>query len=281
MACPFTKIHEMRQDRGNKRQPSFGHALMDLDLAIKPETQPYKISLPIIQNLMKEKWFREGAQGASATLPTSGYIYRICPIAKLTSYTSGWFSSTPRQVDQPPLIYQLWKEKIDYLEKNSGGQRVWLRLRRYARGTFQSPRKFTFWTGHEIAPHDPVKLLVVAHNLGLPNDWLDEYSVVLKCEARLLQDNALAHIPTTLDGFDSHIFHPRREVVHPPSGVTIMLSLTAPLNRGYDEFAVGPIDTTAIQLYPVRIPQKIFPYIKWDDPQLLNYLRSYYKNLPP
>ncbi|HUQ32270.1 MAG TPA: hypothetical protein VM095_09120 [Pyrinomonadaceae bacterium] len=281
MKAFLTKIHELRQDRGCKRQPTFDQALLDLDSTIKPATHPYKLRPREMWKLMKNGWFRMGAQGAPATLPAGGYVYRLCPIAKLTAYSPGWFSNTPRQVDQPPLIYRLWKKKVEELEKNAGGQRVWLRLSRYARGTFQSPRQFSFWTGYDLDPHNPHKLLADAHDLGLPNDWLDEYSVILKCETASFQGASPARIPTTLDGFDSQIFHPRREIAVPPSGVTIKLSLTIPLNKGYDEFAFGPIDTAAIHLYPVHIPQNITPCIKSDEPRLLNSLRVYYTNLTP
>src|ERR1700753_16767 len=116
-------------------------------------------------SLMNNGWFNTGARGAPAVLPTSGYIYRVCPIAKLTEYSSGWVSSMPHQGDQPALIYGLWERKIDQLERTSGGRTIWLPLRRYARGSFESPRKFSFWTGYELDPRDPVKLLGCAHSL--------------------------------------------------------------------------------------------------------------------
>lgn len=281
MADPYKDIYDLRQDCGRRRQPTYGQALDDLDAVIRPAPHPYDLKLPAIQQLMNNTWFRVGALGLQrpATLPASGYIYRICPIKKLTDYSHNWFSSSPRKDDQPPLIFHLWKKKVEELERKAGGKKVWLRLRSYARDRFYGPRSFSFWTGHELDPYDSAKLLVSAHALGLPNDWIDEYSVVMKCDTSFLQGRAEAKIPTTLDGFDSHIFHPRRESLVPPSGITIELSLTAPLHRGQDEFAIGPVETAAIQMYPVQIPSTLLPCIKSDDNRLLSSLHVYYQQL--
>lgn len=232
---------------------------------------------------MSQRWFKVGCLGLGtpATLPAGGYLYRVCPIAKLTSYAHDWFSVNPRKEAQAPLIFRLWKEKVEAREQAAGGgRRVWLPLREYARGKFYSPRKFTFWTGHELDPSDPARLLASTRTLGLPDDWLDPpYCVVMRCRTSALGGPAQVQTPTTLDGFDSHIFHPRREAAAPPSGVTIELSLTPPLHRGLDEYAVGPVEASAIEVYPVRLPQTTNPSIHSRDSRLLVSLHVYYSGL--
>jgi hypothetical protein len=264
-------LYRLRQEGGPIRQPSFSADLETLARATEAVSavHPYDLNLTQISNLMSVDSFRDGAGGAAATLPNQEYLYRICSITKALSYTSEWTSAYPRKEDLPWVAFRLW---LNELERT----RQWLPLGNYARGRFAGPRGFSFWTSRELSPSDEVGLMIDIHSLGIPNDWLDEYSVLLRCRTTGVDFESLLHVPTVLDGFDSHIFHATKESDRPTCGVAIKLGLTDSLSVGHNEFAVGHIPVQSIEICPVHLPVNAASYIDSHSDILLYSLRSYY-----
>lgn len=270
----FTRLFKLRQDKGSDRQPTFKTGLEALATALENEPHPYDLSNAQLKALMKTNAFRYGAAGKEAELTDYQYLYRISTIRKVQSYTtqSDWKSTTPRRDDQPWVAFQYWENEFSR-------SRRWLRLSDYADGVFASPRGFSFWTNQELPSGDVEKLLTDVHALGIPNDWLDEYCLLMRLDIRSLDDSDLARIPTVLDAFDSYIFHATKESENPTCGMAIKLDLNHPLGIGHSEFAVRPVATTKIEILPVYIPEDASPYVNSRDELLLNSLNSYYGSL--
>jgi hypothetical protein len=270
----FEMLHQLRQDIGARRQPTFANSLSALGQTLYDvdARHPYRLRLQQIQKLMQIDSFRTGATGLSVTLPEQEYLYRISPIQKVLSYTTQWTSPYPRKEDQPWVAFQIWKNEINRT-------RGWLPLAKYASGSFASPREFSFWTSQELSPADMSRLVEDIHALGIPNDWLNEYCVLMRLRVQSLQSANGLCVPTVLDAFDSPIFHPTRESDNPNGGIAIKLDLSSRLSSGYAEFAIGRIDVSAIDIYPVQIPDDEVEFIVSTNPVLLVSLKNYYERL--
>jgi hypothetical protein len=268
----LTEIHGIRQRKGRVRQPLHKDGLDELHEEIKGKGHPYRLGEEI-RLLMGKESFSIGGIGTPARVPNQEYLYRLSPVKKAAKYSSVWTSSSPRAEDQPPVIFGHWNDAF----KKSKGQ--WLRLGDYAQGHFASPRGFTFWTSFELQPDGVVDNTYHmstghAHRLGLPNDWLDDHSVILRCRVKRVGE--MAHVPTVLDGFDSEIFYPTRAANNPPSGITIELNFPGPLKDSKEEFALRKIDVREIEMLPVIVDTDVEPYINSDSPVLWNLLAKYY-----
>lgn len=264
-------LYELRQDKGAKRQPTFETDLIDLDRIMEGK-HPYRLSAHQIEELMNIPNFSHGASGKGAVLPNQEYLYRISTITRLLSYTTGWHSASPRKEDLPWVAFRFFEAEMSRTKR-------WLPLAQYAGGRFSSPRGFSFWSSQEL-PLGPLSLLLEnAHRVGVPNDWLDEVCVLMRCRTNHLKSENLSHIPTVVDGFDSHIFHPTKEAERPTCGVAINLKLSSSLSTGRDEYVLGPIQTDAIEVFPVQIPGDSTPQIDSFSMVLLGLLETYYAGM--
>lgn len=261
-------LYHLRQEKGAQRQTTFESELKYLDGVMRGQ-HPYQLSAHYIQELMKAPFFLYGAAGNVASLPKQEYLFRISTISKLLSYTTSWTSTLPRKEDLPWVAFRLFEAQL-------GRTMRWLPLKRYANGEFCSPRNFSFWSGQELAPSPVSQLLENTHKVGVPNDWLDEVCVIMRCRTEYLDKESLTHVPTVLDSFDSHIFHPTKEADSPLCGIAINLNLSSSLASGRDEYVVGPIGTEAIEIYPVHIPSGSTPQIDSFSLVLLALLEAYY-----
>lgn len=233
---------------------------------------PYRLSAHQIEELMNIPNFSHGASGKGAVLPNQEYLYRISTITRLLSYTTGWHSASPRKEDLPWVAFRFFEAEMSRTKR-------WLPLAQYAGGRFSSPRGFSFWSSQEL-PLGPLSLLLEnAHRVGVPNDWLDEVCVLMRCRTNHLKSENLSHIPTVVDGFDSHIFHPTKEAERPTCGVAINLKLSSSLSTGRDEYVLGPIQTDAIEVFPVQIPGDSTPQIDSFSMVLLGLLETYYAGM--
>src|SRR6185295_4016828 len=220
------------------------------------------------QAFMRLRKFATGGKGAKSS--RSGYLYRISSLSKLMTYCPKWTSSSPRKEDQPWVAFRLMEKEI----KRTG---KWIPLDKYAQETYSTPRGFTFWSSQEIDPSDLSKVISSIHKLGIPNDWLEEYSIVLMCNIDDLASGPC--IPTVLDAFTSHIFHPTRESRAPEFGIAISLSLSKALAKAATEFVLGPVPVSAIKLHPILVPRSTKPYIGARNPLLIDLLKAYYDEL--
>lgn len=272
MTATLKALHELRQDKGEKRQPTFLNDLRDLDLVLKDqgESHPYELGNAKLGALMAHGSFKNGGAGSLANLPTTDYLYRISSISKILSYSQDWNSASPRKMDHPWVVFRVWQTQLERTKK-------WLPLSDYAKGTFASPRGISFWSSTELEASDVRALLQTVHGMGIPNNWLEEYCAILRCRVTHLKDDS--RIPTVLDAFNSNIFHPTNESELPTTGVAIRLSITSSLATGHDEFVLRGVTTDAIELYPVFIPNAASSYIDSFDSRLVSLLASYYQTL--
>jgi hypothetical protein len=125
---------------------------------------------------------------------------------------------------------------------------------------------------------DFTDLIAAANRVGFPNDWIIKQMVVLRIPSD--DPQVQAQIPTSLDAFDSEVFHPTNEVVNPHFGVTIELSRHGPLQIGVEEYVLGPLPIDSIQFVPVlvddsEIENKGVP----SNSSLWILLKAYYESL--
>jgi hypothetical protein len=126
----------------------------------------------------------------------------------------------------------------------------WVPLERYAAGTLTAPRNFTWWTTLDISDGDVVRNV---RRVGMPDEWLPELAVVLRCAAGAKGTPYVARVPTAVDGFVSEVFHPRKLTPAPDCGVAIHLTETGALARGEREVVVPAIPVSVLSLKTVLI----------------------------
>jgi hypothetical protein len=272
MSSTLKDLHFLRQDKGEHRQPTFGPGLRVLDTVIRRHgsDHPYELRRDEMFDLMNNPSFAQAGEGSVAPIPSTQYLYRISSISKIQNYSMGWISATPRRDDQPWVVFRIWNREVD----RTGD---WLQFSKYAGGLFESPRGITFWSSRELRAAQFTSLLQDISAIGIPNSWLEEYCAILRCDVSGF--GIKPRIPTVLDAFNSHIFHPTREADSPNSGMAIKLSLSETLTLGHEEFVLRGVDTSAIDVYPVFMPQGQTSYIDSYDSRLIDLLGLYYEAL--
>lgn len=263
-------LHNMRQRIGTNRQPRHDRDLKDLDSELQAMKiqHPYSLNREQIERLMTKDSFRQGGRGLPAEIPDQGFLYRLCNVRSVVRYTT-WVS-VPTVHDNDEDVWRRLKNDYD-------SNQEWLPLNRYAQGVLTGHRGFTWWTNLKALPDD---VLSGAHTIGMPNDWIPVYAVVLRCPVSYL--GPFTHVPTVLDGFSSEIFHPTIDNDNPPVGLTISLEHSHILREGSSEFVLGSLEVEPIEMRPVLIDSNMMAahahYVGLG-PDLWRLLEVYYNRL--
>jgi hypothetical protein len=87
----------------------------------------------------------------------------------------------------------------------------------------------------------------------MTSDWVPRQCVVLRCPVDYVNDNKLAFVPSVIDGFMQLIFHPTKDAISPPYGITIDLSLyPVTLSPGIDEIVLREVSVDQLEILPIN-----------------------------
>jgi hypothetical protein len=264
-----SKIYDLRQTIGAVRQHEHAAALESLhhDLNSLGLEHPYALEREHIDHLMTNQFFAQGGRGLPASVSGPQFLYRICNIRKIVEYTS-WIPANRYENNED--IWLNLKRDFDDLGD-------WIPLNHYARGELTGPRGFTWWTTLNFLT---TNIICGAHSIGLPNDWLPKYAVVIRCPLGSISGINSLLVPTVLDAFDGEIFHPTISDSHPGAGLTISLEGPSTLNAGTDEFVLLDVDVESMEAIPVLIDRRMRALHSVQlDSGLRTLLEMYYKNL--
>jgi len=256
---------------GPRRQPRHASrfsALSDELLKIG-RTHPYALTSTDLSTLMAHPVFSEVGNGLPAKLPATGYIYRLTSAMNLVTSTD--WTATPGGENTD---FDIWQELAFASQRQGDG---WVPLGSYARGLLRGFRGATWWSTIDDLVTDPV---TGAHRLGIVNDWIPSFGVVLRCKVTSVVELPRLTVPDIIDGFAQEIFHPTRDEDGPLCGITIHLETASSVRLGVEEYIAPPLDVHAIELHPVHItrPMKNARAI-WLGQALWDSLCAFYANL--
>jgi hypothetical protein len=262
-----SELHKLRQKLALARQRGHASALGELQslLAQMGLKHPYALSDQQIDSLMNVPDFASGGAGPFASESDREFVYRISGIRKVVKFTD-WFR--PFRLRNDDDIWNELKSDFDAPE--------WLRLDNYARGALSGPRRFTWWTDLDVLS---TNIICGAHSMGLPNDWVSKYSLIMRCPIAAIPGRDV-RVPTVIDAFDSEVFHPTVDANLPTSGIAISLDGAGPLSTGAREFVLLDIDVRQIEFQPILIDQSIRDrHLIELDANFRTRLQSYYRGL--
>ena len=236
-------IYLVRRQLDVSRQPHCRPELEQLEELIKHFELGHPYGPERREELRLRTEYVDCVNGPHAKLDEE-FCYRITSIGALVRYTGEGEFSRPRSVD-----YNFGRLLAAYRARHED----WVPLSRLAQGNLTGPRGFSWWTPLTLLPN---LILHQCHSLGLPNDYLAPTSALLRCRTEFLLKNALARVPTPVDGFDGLIFNATAETAHPTTGVAIDLSQN-PLGLGAGEIVVRTIPVTEVSLVPIRIDKDL------------------------
>ena len=259
----YSLIYEMRKQIDLKRQPSW-QKVFDLFASILERDgllHPY--GPRSCAALTVQPAYAAGAKGISALL-TGTHCYRITSVRNVIRGTT-------------PLLFEPFDSDVHnwaLIKQDFDLEKDWVPLSNYCGGHLSGPRQFTWWTPLPLAGS---LLVQQAHRLGIPNDFIAEYDLILRCSRSWLETQRLINIPTIIDAFDSIIFCASNESGGTTFGVTIDIDGPMP-SIGVEEAVAPPIPVAQIQAIPVYVS----PTRRKDNPvwlvHVLAALRKYYEH---
>jgi len=244
-----------------------------LAVALRKANKPHPYDLSweeICDLLMSDPAFAHGGKGRKSNIRLD-HTYRIISVGRLIWYVSNILGKEPSRVDPEQLFTRLM---TDYERQMP---RDWLNLGKYASGNLMNSRGFSYWSSAEIGLGDK-EILSKCHRMGIPNDWIDPYSVVMRCNMTDISDDLEIRLPNVIDAFDSAVFDPVECRTEPQCGYTIDLCEMSNLKRGVPEYTMGPIPTNCISIYPVEmVPGRVPWYgsVELGDPEVIKSLIEY------
>lgn len=231
-------LYKLRRAIVQNRQGSHAALYSQLHNFLKSlgETQPYGLDPNTQLKFKNLSFFVNNTFGSPADIPSrDGFIYRVCTIIDLVKGTN-WRNEAAGDELYWNQIYSKSKGK-------------WIRLSKFADGTYKCrPRQFSWWTSFPLSRD----VIAGAHQVGMTNDWVAVNCVVLRCPVDYVNDNTLAFVPSVIDAFMHVIFHPTKDAMSPPYGITIDLSLyPMTLSPGTDEVVLPELGVEQVEILPV------------------------------
>lgn len=192
------------------------------------------------------------------------YLYRLHPVAGVS-----WLPFLSSSLVTSKRI--MGRLEIDSRTRAS----VWLPLEDYAEGIICNHRSFSWWTTLEPSQG---RMVEWSYELGLIKAYLSPSMLLFRLSISRVDDLALAHVPSALDGFDSAVF---KASLYEPSvraGNAISLrEFPNYLGDGADEYTLSPIPVMELSFMPIR---SFISVHKVDlCSKLLDLLLAYYRNL--
>lgn len=262
-------LYHIRRDIAQNRQGTHIEFYEELHkfLISLEKTQAYDLSIGTKLKFEELNFFVNNTFGRHANIPGGDrFIYRICSIVDIVKGTR-WRNNEGSDVANWNQVYN----------KSKGG---WMRLGKVADGTYKChPRRFSWWTSFPLFQD----VISGAHRIGMTNDWVAEQCVVLRCPIDYVNNNKLAFVPSVIDAFMQMIFHPTKDAISPPYGITIDLSLyPVTLSPGIDEIVLPELRVDQLEILLVNADdeyRKGKHTVNSDYPMLSGLLEYYYRNM--
>lgn len=265
----FVDLYNLRRGIAQHRQG--GHLelyskLHDFLISLEKK-QPYDLGMDTKLKFEVLDFFASEALGHPASIPSrDGFIYRVCSIIDVVKGTK-WRNEAGGDVKNWNQIYS----------KSRGN---WIKLNKFADGTYKChPRQFSWWTSFPLFQD----VIDGAHTVGMTNDWVPVQSVVLRCPVDYVNKNQLAFVPSVIDAFMHLIFHPTKDAISPPYGITIDLSLyPVTLSPGIDEVVLGELPVDQIEVLPIDVGEdyrRDKHNVRSDCPTFSELLEYHYRNM--
>ncbi|MCP4601462.1 MAG: hypothetical protein GY847_13250 [Proteobacteria bacterium] len=271
----MTLYHEIYKLRGQldvSRQPESENIFTSFDALLDTvgAEHPYALTGSELIHLLQEAYFRRRNSNVPARLMDEiTFLYRIAPIKQVINDRGiQWHW----KLDHVNENHNVWKDLQDDFKVTND----WLDLENYCGGHLLGFRKFTWWTSYS---HIVGNLAAAAHKLGLVDDWLAKYLLVLRCKCTDSMTGAV-FVPSCLDGFLSLIFDSKPTRLNPEAGITIDLSDIDNLREGIDEVILDPVPVTLIQFMPVLFDEqarKQGPKVELGEKLLRALVKYYYE----
>lgn len=263
-------LYNLRRNIAQNRQSNHTPLYTQLHdfLVSLGNTHSYDLSFESKSKFESLSFFVDDTFGGNARIPSGAddFVYRVCSIVDIVKGTR-WRHDEGTDLENWHQIYT----------KSKGG---WIRLSKLAAGTYTcSPRHFSWWTSFPLYQD----VISSAHRIGMTNDWIAEHCVVLRCPIDYINRNNLAFVPSVIDAFMQMIFHPTRDTVCPPYGITIDLSLyPVTLTPGIDEVVLRQLPVEEIEILPVHADsayRKGKTVVISNSPEFSMLLEYYYQNI--
>ena len=247
-----------------REQPDFKVIVQELTAWFQ---QNSAVQHPYDQDFCSLSSFLQTCTGAPARLDPVQYVYRVAKVSAI------FYKDQPRPefrgVSSPKLFQSL-------LDRQRDLARMWLDLSFYfpAGAILPAKRNCSWWTP-AVVPQEP--LLPSAHKSGMPNDWVNLYTVLLRIPAAEFARIQLK-IPTPVDAFDSCIFL-AQPVPGAKAGTAIDLAQPPTFGKGNTETVARDIEVEIIEALPIEVNDEQREKFPVDLVPLLPLLLDYYRNL--
>ncbi len=248
----YLKLYEKRKSYDCSAQPTFSSdfSQIESDLHTQGIDHPYGISLKT-----SNKVYHSGLPGwkRAKVSENTKFLYRIDNLYKLFSFNrnniidknrfNSEFNLTNFNNDlvfdsDIPNIFQSMPLNSFYNLNN-----YLLNYRPF--------RNISWWTDKSLENiADGQDLLEQALTLGLPTDWINQYSVIMKFEITTVLDNI--YIPNIIDAYHSSIFYAINELNDPYSGIAInLLNFSDFINS---EFIIRDLNLDSVSFKLIEVP---------------------------
>jgi len=234
-----TKIYQERLKIGLKSQPEFLNDQDMLNSFVINNSLNHSYSLSNRNNFQLGELctnYKIGAHGNNAKL-NNKYIYRLAPISWLTNGKFEWDDS----------IISIVNAFEELLDRTQHGD--WYPLNNVIAGIINNKRGFTWWTDYD--PLSVKNHMKAIHKMGIANNWINEKSVIMRCELNKLFDKI--KIPTIIDGYDSILFFPSKITPRLKSGFTLNLRNRKDFSDGCKEIVLRDVPTSIIEIKPLKL----------------------------
>lgn len=247
-----------------RAQPGFQAVVQELTAWFRKNSA---VQHPYDQEFCSLPSFLQTCTGAPARLDPVPYVYRI---AKLSAI---FYKDRPKPEFQGISSPRLFQSLLD---RQQDLARMWLDLSFYfpAGATIPAKRNCSWWTP-AVVSQDPV--LPSAHKSGMPNDWVNLYTVLLRIPAAEFARIQL-NIPTPVDAFDSCIFL-AQPVPGATAGTAIDLTRSPTFGEGNTEAVARDIAVEIIEALPIEVNDEQREHFPVDLVPLFPLLLDYYKKL--
>ncbi|UTA66965.1 hypothetical protein [Emticicia sp. 21SJ11W-3] len=259
------ELFKLRQEKGIKLQPSIVHQLLELANAIKPSTNSFERSQDLLTNLAKRcTFYHSCSKWLSAAIHTdSKYLYRIQSFESTVKYNEirkrNIYRINKDDIELEGFYKESYEKIVNNFHRNNNNWQhfgnlitQWTPNRSFSWWTDSLPKTdFILENDNFFSPDQIINEWVVelAHNIGFPNDWLSEKSLILRIEVDKVKD--LLFVPSAIDAFTQEVFSPVDEVTKPSAGKAIKIDKT--LSTGFNEYLIPLFDISLIEFLPVRL----------------------------
>lgn len=212
--------------------------------------------------ILKDPAYQSCGKGLRASVGDQ-LLYRVMSFRNLLRHSA------------PRLLGAIGSHERDWVTFTSKQRTIqnWMPLQAFVSGLLTGRRKCTWWT-----TSDPSQdTFHTCHFIGLPDDWLANRTVVLRCRASAMSPASLS-VPSTLDGFDSPIFCATRDDDGPSIGRCIDLR-QQPLALGGEELTCPSVPVSAISCVALSLNLPPPPSAQAELSALLPALVAFYESM--